>query len=362
MKILVTGGLGYIGSHTCVALLDEGYDVVIADDLSNSRREVLGRIAEITGKTPAFYELDVIEYSKMAELFEKERPDGVIHFAGYKSVPESVEKPLKYYSNNVGTTLILCDMMQKYGTRHMIFSSSATVYGDNEIPYREDMVLRPATNPYGRTKAMSEDIIRDFVSSASGRKVPCSAVLLRYFNPVGAHESGLIGEDPNGIPGNLMPYIQRVAAGKLPYLNVYGNDYPTPDGTGVRDYIHVMDLAEAHVAALRKLEELAKAEGSADATPTGVVSTDKNSHAENTCLVYNIGTGRGTSVLELVAAFERATGIHIERQIAPRRPGDLPEYYADSSLAQKELNWNPKRSLDDICKDAWKFQQNIKEN
>lgn len=339
MKILVTGGLGYIGSHTCVALLESGYDVVIADDLSNSNEGVLDRIAEITGKKPTFYKLDVIEYAKVSALFEAERPDAIIHFAGYKSVPESVEKPLKYYSNNVGTTLILCDMMQRYGTRHIVFSSSATVYGDNEIPYREDMVLRPATNPYGRTKAMSEDIIRDFVASAAG----CSAVLLRYFNPVGAHESGLIGEDPNGIPGNLMPYIQRVAAGKLPYLNVYGNDYPTVDGTGVRDYIHVMDLAEAHVAALKKIT-----------TPTGVASTEQNSH-----LVYNIGTGRGTSVLELVSAFERATGVHIEYKIAPRRAGDLPEYYASADLAQKELGWSAKRSLEDACRDAWHFQEGL---
>ena len=337
MKILVTGGLGYIGSHTCVALLDSGYDVVIADDLSNSSEGVLDRIAEITGKKPAFYKIDVIEYAKISALFEAERPEAIIHFAGYKSVPESVEKPLKYYSNNVGTTLILCDMMQKYGTRHIIFSSSATVYGDNEIPYREDMVLRPATNPYGRTKAMSEDIIRDFVASEGSR----SAVLLRYFNPVGAHESGLIGEDPNGIPGNLMPYIQRVAAGKLPYLNVYGNDYPTPDGTGVRDYIHVMDLAEAHVAALKKLT-----------APTGVPATGKN-----LCLVYNIGTGHGTSVLELVSAFERATGVHIEYKIAPRRAGDLPEYYASAELAEKELGWKAKRTIEDMCRDAWNFQR-----
>ena len=339
MKILVTGGLGYIGSHTCVALLEGGYDVVIADDLSNSNEGVLDRIAEITGKKPTFYKLDVIEYAKVSALFEAEHPDAIIHFAGYKSVPESVEKPLKYYSNNVGTTLILCDMMQQYGTRHIVFSSSATVYGDNEIPYREDMVLRPATNPYGRTKAMSEDIIRDFVASAAG----CDAVLLRYFNPVGAHESGLIGEDPNGIPGNLMPYIQRVAAGKLPYLNVYGNDYPTVDGTGVRDYIHVMDLAEAHVAALKKIT-----------TPTGVASTEQNSH-----FVYNIGTGRGTSVLELVSAFERATGVHIEYKIAPRRAGDLPEYYASAELAEKELGWKARRSIEDMCRDAWHFQKGL---
>lgn len=354
MKILVTGGLGYIGSHTCVALLESGYDVVIADDLSNSNEGVLDRIAEITGKKPTFYKLDVIEYAKVSALFEAERPDAIIHFAGYKSVPESVEKPLKYYSNNVGTTLILCDMMQKYGTRHIVFSSSATVYGDNEIPYREDMVLRPATNPYGRTKAMCEDIIRDFVVSAvasgfgDGTNIENNngqfdAVILRYFNPVGAHESGLLGEDPNGIPGNLMPYIQRVAAGKLPYLNVYGNDYPTPDGTGVRDYIHVMDLAEAHVAALKKLT-----------APTGVSAT-----AQNSCLVYNIGTGRGTSVLELVSAFERATGVHIEYKIAPSRVGDVAESYASTDLAEKELGWSAKRTLEDMCRDAWHFQEGL---
>ena len=344
MKVLVTGGLGFIGSHTCVSLMESGYEVVIADDLSNSSADVQERIAKIAGKTPAFYKADVTDQAAMERLFSAEKPEAIIHFAGFKSVPESVENPLKYYANNVGSTLVLCALMKRFGTRFIIFSSSATVYGDNEIPYREDMEPCRATNPYGRTKAMSEEIIRDFAASEGDRH---KAVLLRYFNPVGAHESGLLGEDPRGVPGNLMPYIQRVAAGKLPCLTVYGTDYPTVDGTGVRDYIHVMDLAQAHVAALRKLE----AEQSAADIGRG--------DSENT-LTYNIGTGRGTSVLEMIQAFERATGVHIEYKAGPRRAGDLPEYYACADLAEKELGWKAKRSVEDMCRDAWNWQKNIK--
>ena len=295
MVILVTGGAGYIGSHTCVSLLEAGHEVIVADNLSNSRVEVLDRIKELTNREVIFYQDDVTDQKAVEKIFISQPIEGIVHFAGFKAVGESVEKPLDYYYNNVVSTIVLAGACQKYGVHKFIFSSSCTVYGENEIPFVETMKLKPATNPYGETKAISERILTD----VAGSNPAFSVSLLRYFNPVGAHESGLIGEAPQGIPNNLMPYITQVAKGKLEKLKVFGNDYPTVDGTGVRDYIHVMDLAEGHVAALEKLSP-------------GVQ-------------VYNLGTGTGTSVLQLLEAFEEATGIRVPYEIATRMPGDIAE-------------------------------------
>ncbi|HAI52097.1 MAG: UDP-glucose 4-epimerase GalE [Limnochordia bacterium] len=327
MLILVTGGTGYIGSHTCVELLNSGYDVIILDNLSNSERSVVDRIGQITGKRPLFYHADATDETAVDLIFSTHPLDGVIHFAGLKAVGESVEKPLAYYKNNLISTMVLLENCVKYGVQRFVFSSSATVYGENEVPFVETMALPPRTNPYGETKAMSEKILTD----TARRHPEMSVALLRYFNPVGAHESGLIGEAPQGIPNNLMPYITQVAKGILPELRVFGGDYPTPDGTGVRDYIHVMDLAAGHLAALEKMGP-------------GV-------H------IYNLGTGRGTSVLELIAAFEQANKVKIPYRIVERRPGDVAQCWADVSKAQKELGWTAKRGLLEMCRDAWRFEQ-----
>lgn len=331
MNILVTGGAGYIGSHTCVALLKAGYSVIIADNLCNSKRDNVDKIIEITNKEVTFYEYDVTDPEAVELLFKNYKINGVIHFAGLKAVGESVEKPLDYYYNNIVSTLNLVKACEKYNVNKFVFSSSATVYGDNTAPFVETMELLPTTNPYGETKAMSERILTD-ISKAN----PAFSVsLLRYFNPVGAHESGLIGEAPNGIPNNLMPYVTQVAKGKLDKLRVFGNDYPTVDGTGVRDYIHVMDLAEGHVAALDNLTE-------------GV-------H------IYNLGTGQGTSVLELIHAFEEANHIEVPYEIVDRRLGDIASCYAETSKADRELGWTAKRDIVAMCRDAWRFEKNYKE-
>lgn len=328
MKILVTGGAGYIGSHTCVALLEAGHEVIVADNLSNSKIEALDKIKQITNKEVVFYQVDVTNESEVESIFKNHKIDGVIHFAGYKAVGESVEQPISYYYNNVVSTLVLSKACLKYGVQRFVFSSSATVYGDNKVPFVETMDLLPTTNPYGETKAMSERILTDIVKANPS----FSVALLRYFNPVGAHKSGLIGEAPNGIPNNLMPYVTQVAKGKLDKLRVFGNDYPTPDGTGVRDYIHVVDLAEGHVAALNHLT-------------TGVK-------------VFNLGTGKGTSVLELIHAFEKANEIKVPYEIVDRRAGDIASFYADTQKAEKELGWKAKLDVIDMCKDAWHFERN----
>jgi len=323
---LVTGGAGYIGSHTCVALLEAGHDVVIADNLSNSKAEVIEKVEKISGKKVLFYQADITVESELEPLFTKYQVEGIIHFAAFKAVGESVEKPLEYYYNNIVGTLRLASACQKYGINKFVFSSSASVYGENKVPFVETMELMPTTNPYGETKVISERILTDFA-----RVNPrFSVALLRYFNPVGAHESGLIGEEPQGIPNNIMPYITGVAKGKLKKLNIFGDDYPTRDGTGVRDFIHVMDLAEGHLAALEKISP-------------GVQ-------------IYNLGTGEGTSVLELVRAFEEANGLKIAYAIAGRRPGDVAECYADVTKAEKQLGWKAKRDLLAMCRDAWRFE------
>ncbi|MEC1747909.1 UDP-glucose 4-epimerase GalE [Schinkia azotoformans] len=326
MNILVSGGAGYIGSHTCVALMGAGHSVIIADNLSNSKADTIGKIMGIADKEVTFYEIDVTDTEAVDIIFKNHKIDGVIHFAGLKAVGESVEKPQDYYYNNLVSTLVLAKACQKYGVNRFVFSSSATVYGDNKVPFVESMDLLPTTNPYGETKAMSERILTDIAKA----NPYFSVSILRYFNPVGAHESGLIGELPNGIPNNLMPYVTQVAKGKLEKLKVFGNDYPTVDGTGVRDYIHVVDLAEGHVAALDNLK-------------AGV-------H------IYNLGTGKGTSVLELVKAFEEANDIEIPYEIVERRPGDIASCYADASKAKRELGWTAKRDMIAMCRDAWRFE------
>jgi len=332
MKILVTGGIGYIGSHTCVELLKNGYEVVIVDNLYNAKEDVVDKIETITGRRPVFYKVDIKDRDALEKVFEQHSIDAVIHFAGYKAVGESVEKPLEYYHNNIYGTLVLMEKMKKFGCMQIVFSSSATVYGlNNSVPYTEDMPTS-ATNPYGWTKVMIEQIMRDFGAA----EADFSAVLLRYFNPIGAHKSGLLGDDPNGIPNNLMPYISRVAAGKLPVLSIFGNDYDTADGTGVRDYIHVVDLAQGH---LRALEYASK--------HTGVDEV-------------NIGTGHGTSVLELVSAFERASGVKVPYTIVPRRAGDIASCYADTKKAAELLGWSAKLSVDEMCADTWNFTQKAK--
>ncbi|MCR3921076.1 MAG: UDP-glucose 4-epimerase GalE [Firmicutes bacterium] len=331
MNILVTGGAGYIGSHTCVALLEAGHTVIVADNLINSKAETLERVMQITGKDIIFYQIDVTQAAAVETLFAKHSLDGVIHFAGLKAVGESVDKPLAYYYNNIVSTMVLAQACQKYNVPRFVFSSSATVYGENKVPFVETMKLLPTTNPYGETKAISERILTDVVNA----NPQWSVALLRYFNPVGAHESGLIGEAPTGIPNNLMPYIAQVAKGKLDKLRIFGNDYPTVDGTGVRDYIHVMDLAEGHVVALARMS-------------AGVS-------------IYNLGTGQGTSVLELVESFVAANGIEIPYEIVARRPGDIAKCYADVTKAKKELNWSTTRNIMDMCRDAWGFEKNYKD-
>ena len=327
MKILVSGGTGYIGSHTCVELIQAGHEVVIFDNLYNSKEEALDKIEKITNVRPKFYKADMTVKEELRPIFEENKFDSVIHFAGLKAVGESVAKPLQYYENNLGGTFNLLEMMKEYGCKSIIFSSSATVYGvPKSVPITEDFPLS-ATNPYGRTKLMLEEILTDLTVSDP----EWSVVLLRYFNPIGAHESGLIGESPNGIPNNLMPYIMQVAVGKLPELGVFGNDYDTPDGTGVRDYIHVTDLALGHVAALPKA--------------TG----EKGVH------IYNLGTGKGYSVLDIVNAFEAANGVKVPYQIKPRRPGDVAQCYANPAKAKAELGWEAKFDLERMCKDSWRF-------
>lgn len=330
MAILVTGGAGYIGSHACVELLNAGKEIIVVDNLSNSKEESLKRVQEITGRPLNFYKVDLCERDALEAVFRDNSINAVIHFAGLKAVGESVVIPLRYYHNNLTGTIMLCEMMQKYGVKKIVFSSSATVYGDpHEVPVKEEFPLS-ATNPYGRTKLMIEYILQDFYKSDNSLNI----ALLRYFNPVGAHESGRIGEDPADIPNNLMPFISQVAVGKLSELSVFGDDYKTPDGTGVRDYIHVVDLAFGHLSALEKLDE-----------NPGVV-------------IYNLGTGRGYSVLEMIRAFERACGKDIPYKIAGRRPGDIASCYADVSKAERELGWSAMRGIDEMCADTWRWQLN----
>ena len=327
--VLVTGGAGFIGSHTSVELLNAGYDIIILDNFVNSKPESLKRIKELTGKDFKFYQADIRDEEAMTKVFAENKIDAVIHFAGLKSVPQSVKEPLNYYDNNIAGTVCLCRVMNKAGCKKLVFSSSATVYGSkNPSPLREDMPTGGTTNPYGTTKYFIEQILQDLCISDSEWGVS----ILRYFNPIGAHKSGRIGEDPNGIPGNLMPYITQVAIGKLECLNVCGNDYPTPDGTGVRDYIHVVDLAIGHIKAL---DRLLKVKG---------------------CEVYNLGTGKGYSVLDVVKAFEKASGIKINYRIAPRRAGDVACCYADATKAKEVLGWQAQYDIDDMCADSWRWQ------
>ncbi len=330
MSVLLTGGSGYIGSHTAVELLNRGYEIVIADDLSNSSAEVIDRIERICGKRPVFYKADVCDKEAVRRIFSENDIKAVIHFAGYKAVGESVAKPVEYYRNNLDSTLTLLEVMKERGCTDFVFSSSATVYGESgDVPFREDSPSGRCTNPYGFTKAMQEQILRD----AAAADPELSVVLLRYFNPVGAHESGLIGEDPKGVPNNLMPYIGQVAAGQREKLYIFGNDYDTPDGTGVRDYIHVCDLAAGHAAALDYAASHKGAE------------------------VFNLGTGRGFSVLEMVKAYSRVNGVPVPYEIAPRRPGDIAVSYADPSKAERLLGWKAERGLDEICRDAYRFAE-----
>lgn len=330
MSILVTGGAGFIGSHTCVELLNAGYEVVVVDNLYNASEKALERVEQITGKKVTFYEADILDRDALNAIFDKEQVESVIHFAGYKAVGESVRKPIEYYYNNITGTLILCDVMRKHNVKNIVFSSSATVYGDPAfIPITEECPKGKITNPYGQTKGMLEQVLTDiFVSDPEWR-----VVLLRYFNPIGAHKSGLIGEDPKGIPNNLVPYVAQVAIGKLKCLGVFGNDYDTHDGTGVRDYIHVVDLAKGHVAAIQKVEK----------TDPGV-------------LIYNLGTGKGYSVLDVVHAFEKACGKEIPYEIKPRRAGDIATCYADPTKAKKELGWVAEYGIEEMCEDSWRWQ------
>lgn len=332
MSILVSGGAGYIGSHTCVELIKAGYEVVVADNLINSCEEAICRVERIVGKPVPFEKMDLCDPVQVEELFSRHPEiEAVIHFAGLKAVGESVAKPLEYYSNNLINTLVLLNAMRKHGVKNFVFSSSATVYGNPAgVPIREDFPTGGTTNPYGTTKLFTEQILTDCCRADPSLNV----ALLRYFNPIGAHESGMIGEDPNGIPNNLVPYIAQVAVGKLDRIHVYGNDYPTPDGTGVRDYIHVVDLARGHIAALRKLE-----------TNCGL-------------FVCNLGTGKGYSVLEIIKAYEKACGKHLPYVIAPRRPGDIAACYADPAKAREELGWEAQYGLEEMCASSWKWQRN----
>ena len=333
MSVLVTGGAGFIGSHTVVELLDAGYDVVIVDNFSNSSPKALEAIKEITHKDFKFYEVDLLDKEGLDKVFEENKDiTSVIHFAALKAVGESVAKPIEYYHNNLTGTITLLDVMRKHNVKEFVFSSSATVYGDPATVPIKETFPKSATNPYGQTKVMIEQILEDVYVSDND----WSIVLLRYFNPIGAHESGLIGEQPNGIPNNLMPYINQVALGKLDHLSVFGNDYNTPDGTGVRDYIHVVDLAKGHIKALEKAEKMKGVEA------------------------YNLGTGKGYSVLEIVQNFEKATGVAVKYEITPRRPGDIAECYADPSKALEVLGWKAEKNLEDMCKDSWRFTEKHK--
>ncbi|UTR13078.1 UDP-glucose 4-epimerase GalE [Evansella sp. LMS18] len=329
MQILVTGGAGYIGSHTCIQLLNSGYEAIIVDNFSNSKPEALKRVEQITGEKLKFYKTDILDQEALIKVFEENKIEAVIHFAGLKAVGESVTLPLKYYQNNIAGTLVLLEVMEAFEVDKLVFSSSATVYGEQQcVPLNEALRVQ-ATNPYGRTKLMIEQILQDVYQSNNN----WSIALLRYFNPIGAHESGLIGEDPSGIPNNLVPYITQVAVGKLSKLNVFGNDYPTYDGTGIRDYIHVMDLADGHLKALEKVLSTRGAEA------------------------YNLGTGRGFSVLEMVQAFEAEIGKRIPFEVKARRPGDIAVSYADPSKAEIELNWRAERGLAEMCRDSWNWQK-----
>lgn len=331
MKILVTGGAGYIGSHTVVELQNAGYEAVVVDNLSNSSEKVLQRVEKLTGKAVPFYKADILDRAALEKIFAAEKPDAVIHFAGLKAVGESVQKPWEYYENNIAGTLTLVDVMRQNGVKNLIFSSSATVYGDPAfVPITEECPKGQCTNPYGWTKSMLEQILSDIQKADPEWNV----ILLRYFNPIGAHKSGTMGENPNGIPNNLMPYITQVAVGKLPELGVFGNDYDTHDGTGVRDYIHVVDLAQGHVKALKKIEENAGLR------------------------IYNLGTGVGYSVLDIVKNFQEATGVEIPYSIKPRRDGDIAACYADAGLAKEELGWEAKYGIREMCEDSWRWQKN----
>lgn len=334
MKILVTGGAGYIGSHTCIELLNEGFEVVVIDNFSNSKSSSLDAIKKITGKDFKFYEIDYLDKDALNKVFEENKIDAVINFAGFKAVGESVQKPIEYYTNNISGALNLLDVMRKHNVKKFVFSSSATVYGNPEkIPLTEDCKIGGTTNPYGTTKLFIEQILQDLYKSDNTWDI----AILRYFNPVGAHESGLIGEEPQGIPNNLMPYIVRVASGELEQLSIFGNDYNTPDGTGVRDYIHVVDLAKGHIKALEKLEK------------------------ENSGIyIYNLGTGVGYSVLDMVKAFEESTGKKVNYKIVERRAGDIATCYSDPQKAKNELHWEATKTLNDMCKDSWKYIQNRK--
>ncbi len=330
MNILVTGGAGYIGTHTCVELINAGHEVIVIDNLVNSKEEAIRRVEQITGQKIKFYNLDLCDYESCKQVFKDNKISGVIHFAGLKAVAESVAKPLEYYSNNIGSTLNLIRLMKEFNVKNLVFSSSATVYGNPEkLPLTEDCKTGGTTNPYGTTKLFIERILTDIYNADNSFNI----ALLRYFNPVGAHPSGLIGEDPNGIPNNLVPYVTQVAIGKRPFLNVTGNDYPTPDGTGVRDYIHVCDLAFGHVLAIDKLMK-----------NCGLV-------------IYNLGTGKGSSVLDVVHAFDKAVGRPIPYKFAPRRPGDIAECYCDPTKAEKELGFKARYTIDDCAKDSWNWQQ-----
>ncbi len=330
MNVLVTGGAGFIGSHTVVELLNEGYGVIVVDNLCNANKEALNRIEKITGKKVTFYETDVRDAAEMENIFATHKIDWVIHFAGLKAVGESVAKPIEYYDNNLISTLVLVETMKKFGVKNIVFSSSATVYGDPaELPLKETSIMNPTTNPYGTSKVMQEQILKDLCVANKEWNV----VLLRYFNPVGAHESGLIGEDPKGIPNNLMPYVAQVASGKLKEIGVFGNDYPTLDGTGVRDYIHVVDLARGHVAAIKHL---------------------KNAGVH----IYNLGTGNGYSVLDMIKAFGKACGKQLPYQIKPRRAGDIATCYASAEKAAKDLDWKAEYDLEKMCVDQWNWQKN----
>ena len=336
MAILLPGGAGYIGSHTAIELLKKGYEIVIIDNFSNSNPKVLDAIKKISGKDFKFYEMDYMDREKLEKVFEENKIDAVINFAGYKSVGESVEKPIEYYTNNISGALVVLDTMRKYGCKKFIFSSSATVYGEPEkIPLTEDCRTGGTTNPYGTSKLFIEQILKDIYKSDNTWDI----CILRYFNPVGAHESGLIGEEPQGIPNNLMPYVARVANGELKELSVFGNDYDTPDGTGVRDYIHVVDLAKGHIKALEKIDK----EGQG-------------------LYIYNLGTGTGYSVLDMVKAFEKATNKKVAYKIAPRRPGDIATCYADSTKAKEELGWVATRGIEEMCKDSWNYIQLVSGN
>ena len=331
MSVLVTGGSGFIGSHTVVELQEAGYDVVVIDNLSNSTEKSLQRVQEITGKPVKFYKVDIRDREGLEKVFAAEQIDSCIHFAGLKAVGESVQKPWEYYENNIGGTLVLLDVMKKHGVKNIIFSSSSTVYGDpDSVPVTEESPVKKCTNPYGSTKSMQETSFTDIYNADKEWNI----VLLRYFNPIGAHPSGKIGENPNGIPNNLMPYITQVAVGKMPFLRVFGNDYPTHDGTGVRDYIHVVDLAKGHVKALDRLK------------------------ANCGLAIYNLGTGKGYSVLDIVKNFEEASGVKIQYEIQARRAGDIAENYADASKAEREMGWKAEKGIREMCEDSWRWQKN----